>query len=77
MKGSARKIGRPPPGDPPVPAADTLVPDTGDIGSFGSGALLLGGRRGAALAFRGSCRVRVDAPLTAAPGLAVTAPSIP
>ena len=32
MKGNARKIGRPPPGDPPAPAADALAPAGGDIG---------------------------------------------
>ena len=69
MKGKARKIGRPPPGDPPTPAAEALAPVGADAGAFDWEASSVGVQRGAGFALRWSCRVAVDAPLSAAPGL--------
>ena len=71
MKGNARKIGKPPPEEPPTPAADALATDIGDIGAFRSGDEGLVVQRGACFARRSSRWLLVDALVPAAPELAV------
>ena len=81
MKGNARKMGKPPPEEPPTPAADALAADIGDIGAFRSGVEGLVVQRGAGFASRSSRSALLGALAPESPELAVVpeayAPSRP
>jgi hypothetical protein len=71
MKGNARKMGKPPPEEPPTPAAEALAADIGDIGAFRSGVEGLVVQRGAGFAWRSSRSALIGAPAPESPELAV------